>query len=1713
MPRLTLALLLIGLAALPAPAQINYTGGGYVQSFDTPAVIPNNTLAAPWTDNTLLPGWYANRSTISVTNGTVGGTAGSFDDTAVAANTGLFSFGTSGAMERSLGSRAAPGAPVRFGVRLVNQTGQTLPRFAVAYTGEQWFKSTAAAAHTLAVEYQLGASDLQNGTWTAIPALTFTSPVITAGAATLNGNAAANRKSLLATVSGVSWSPGQELWLRFADNDEAGAEHGLAVDDFAFWTGEDSALFFNGTNSYVTMGRAPALGLGVFTLECWFLRTGPGATSDSGSGGVTGVPLVTKGRGESDGTNVDCNYFFGIDAQDRLVADFETAPAPGITSGQNFPITGNGAVIPGVWNHAAVTFDGSTWRLYLNGTLDASAPVTAGAAPRADSIHHFGLGTALNSTGVAAGFFQGVIDEVRVWSVARNAAEILASRDQAITTAPPGLVARYALNEGTGNAVSSQVAGGPNGTLTGGPAWTIGRRLVPNLPPTIALTSPTTAYRGMFPATVPFAASAIDPDDAVVKVEFYAGATKLGEDTTAPFTFDWPRVAAGTYTLTAVATDNSGAQVTSAPVTVTIEPNPNRPPTLALASPAAGASGVGGSTSLGVTLADPERAATRVTFYGRKTAPATPGPDFTIGTLPDTQYYSENLNGRSRHFFAQTQWYVDHRDTLNLAFVSHLGDIVDKGDNNTANRQNNLPEWLVADAAMKTIEDRVATLRAYGIPWGVAPGNHDTSPNGDATGTSLYYNQFFGLDRFAGRPYYGGHYGTNNNNNYQLFSASGLDFVIVHLAYDIRALSLYQPVLDWADTVLKAHPNRRAIVTSHWIVNTGYPATFSPQGRLIYDHLKNNPNLFLLLCGHINGEGRRSDVYQGRTVYSVLQDYQSRANGGDSWLRTFTFSPARNAIFARTYSPSLDRAESDADSEFTLPHDMQGALTDWIPLGSVGVAAGGTAASLDWAGLERGAHYEWYATVEDEINAVTTTARRFATSPTFPPTIELTAPASGARLPIATPILITARAQAAGAIARVEFYQGNTKLGDDTTAPYEFTWSGETWGEYVLSAIAVDDTGGRTLSRLLYVTLFNPSNREPEIALTYPATDSRVVASPLWILTATASDADGTITHVEFFDGPAKLGESRTAPYSYVWPAAPAGNHILTARASDNGGGVTTSAPVAISIVPPVVTPLLPANSIWKYLDDGSDPGTAWRAADFNDSAWPSGPAELGYGDGDEATVVGFGPNPASRSVTTYFRRTFIVADPARVGQLALNLVRDDGAIVYLNGTEIGRSALTADTPYLYKTLAPTAVEGTDERTFVPLVFNTDPRPLLVRGANTLAVEVHQQAVANSDLSFNLELLDLQLPVGSPPTVVLTAPTAEALFSAGTSVALAAGASDRDGTIARVEFYLDGVKLGETSAPPYTFTWPAATTGRHMFTATAIDNDGNLISTDPIAISVRETDPGRFVNFSIRNNVGTGTSTLIVGFVAGGAGTQGGKPLLLRAIGPALAPFGVTNFSVDPVAILVTGSTTVASNDNWAGDAQIVSTGARVGAFPLGDPTSRDAALVTSLPAGAHTLQVTGTTGIALAEIYDATPLSTYTPATPRLINVSARALVGSGNDELLAGVVVAGTTDQTVLIRAIGPSLSGFGITNVLADPRLEIYRAGTASPIATNDDWGGGAVLATAFSRVGAFNLAPASRDAAVLVRLSPGAYTARVTTAPGATGVALVDIYEVP
>ena len=265
----------------------------------------------------------------------------------------------------------------------------------------------------------------------------------------------------------------------------------------------------------------------------------------------------------------------------------------------------------------------------------------------------------------------------------------------------------------------------------------------------------------------------------------------------------------------------------------------------------------------------------------------------------------------------------------------------------------------------------------------------------------------------------------------------------------------------------------------------------------------------------------------------------------------------------------------------------------------------------------------------------------------------------------------------------------------------------------------------------------------------------------------------------------------------------------------------------------------------------------------------------------------------------------------------------------------------------------------------------------------------------------------------------------------------------------------------------------------------------------------------RIVNLSSRALVSAGDNALIVGVVVADTAA---KRYLLRGVGPALGAFGLNDFVRDPRLTLFRGQAQVAANAAWetGPDASRLPGYAKsVGAFPL-PAGGRDSALVAELGTGGYTVQVTTTAaepGVGLADLYELDALG-------RGVNLSTRARVAAGSGALFGGFVVQGAAAKRMLVRAAGPALAAFGLNGFLREPILTVYNSKQAA-VATNEGWGSGdaATLAAAARTVGAFEFPAGSRDAALLIAVTPGAYTVEVKGKDAAEGIALLEIYEVP
>jgi hypothetical protein len=374
---------------------------------------------------------------------------------------------------------------------------------------------------------------------------------------------------------------------------------------------------------------------------------------------------------------------------------------------------------------------------------------------------------------------------------------------------------------------------------------------------------------------------------------------------------------------------------------------------------------------------------------------------------------------------------------------------------------------------------------------------------------------------------------------------------------------------------------------------------------------------------------------------------------------------------------------------------------------------------------------------------------------------------------------------------------------------------------------------------------------------------------------------------------------------------------------------------------------------------------------------------------------------------------------------------------------------------------------------------------------------------------YSVTLLSLATPSATPTAT--SQPVSQTVASGSTVVF---GFTANGTPAPTYQWSRNGVAIPSATSPTLVVSGAtAANAGNYTCTAT---NSAGAVTSSVAALGVISTaNPGRLVNISCRATVGTGANILIAGFVVGGAGTSGSESLLIRGSGPALVPFGVTGTLADPQLQLFSGSTVLGTNNGWAGVTAISNAASAVGAFAWSSPTSHDAALLETLSGGGYTAQIAGEsndTGIALAEVYDATPAGTYTATSPRIVNISARVLVGTGGNILIAGFAIGGGTSRTVLIRASGPALVPFGVTGTLADPELKLYSG--ANVLLANTGWGGNGQVSTAAQAVGAFAWSSGtSADSAILVTLPPGAYTAQVSGASGDTGIALVEVYEVP
>lgn len=619
---------------------------------------------------------------------------------------------------------------------------------------------------------------------------------------------------------------------------------------------------------------------------------------------------------------------------------------------------------------------------------------------------------------------------------------------------------------------------------------------------------------------------------------------------------------------------------------------------------------------------------------------------------------------------------------------------------------------------------------------------------------------------------------------------------------------------------------------------------------------------------------------------------------------------------------------TDSESQAGLPvyprSPMQIAYANWIVDNDLGPSTANRTNTMqvDWT-----LHYTNTALSYDQVNALVAgyrssgLQRRNLAGQTLitgttnqAPQVQLTAPANNATYTSPASIAVTANASDAdGTISKVEFFNGTTSLGVDATSPYAVSWTNVAAGTYTITAKATDNSNAVTTSSAVTVVISNPVNKAPTVSITSPANNASFTAPATISVTANASDADGTISKVEFFNGTNSLGVDASSPYAVSWTNVATGTYNITAKATDNNNAVTTSAAVTV-----VVNPISTTGPVVAYQNCNNDPGYSiglqvgtYTTAQLvalgikdndvsrlmvqsgyvvtlynNDNLDASGTTYTTSTDASCLTSVNFNDLTSSIKIALVNTnpQTPYGGTPASIpgtvqaenydlgGQdIAFNDVtaaneggayRTDAVDVepFSGGYDVGYIVngewleytvnVTAGTYKIDANVAAIAagktfslqLDGTTIASFT--VPNTGAwGTFQLTTVNNVVLSAGQKILRISATStdFNIDKLVFTAAtttVNQSPVVNLTSPSNNASIAAPASIAIAATASDADGTINKVDFYNGTTLLGTDATSPYTYTWTNVAAGNYNITAKATDNANAVTTSSMITLTV-----------------------------------------------------------------------------------------------------------------------------------------------------------------------------------------------------------------------------------------------------------------------------------
>jgi chitinase len=592
------------------------------------------------------------------------------------------------------------------------------------------------------------------------------------------------------------------------------------------------------------------------------------------------------------------------------------------------------------------------------------------------------------------------------------------------------------------------------------------------------------------------------------------------------------------------------------------------------------------------------------------------------------------------------------------------------------------------------------------------------------------------------------------------------------------------------------------------------------------------------------------DVYDGTPLYFFIK--QKALAAGSGWTRSFDNQAKVPYLTKGSYFLSYDDEESiGIKAQYINDRQLAGTIV-WTVYGDLEIS--GTATPF-------GTKLVRYSTVKSPlVNKLNEVFAQGGNNP--PPTTSITSPTNGTTFNAPATVSIAANAAdtAPGTVSKVEFYNGSTLLGTDTSSPYTFSWTNVAAGTYTLTTKATDNQGAVTTSAVVTITVNTVSNPAPTTNITSPSTGATFTAPATVNIAANAADtAPGTVASVAFYNGTNLLGTDTSSPYTFSWTNVAAGTYTLTTKATDNQGAVGTSAAITITVgnVGPTQSPYggTVRNIPGKIEAEHYDLGGAGVA--FNDlSAGNSGAAfRTDDVDIEASTDTGTGYNIGWIQAGEWLEYTVNVTTAgaytlsARVAATAAGKTFH----VEMDGANVSGTITVPNTTgwQIWQTVTATTTS-------------------LTTGQKVMRIYADQG-------DFNLNYVDFATSGNTAPATNITSPSTGSTFTAPATINIAANASDTaPGTVASVAFYNGTSLLGTDASSPYTFSWTNVAAGTYTLTTKATDNQGAVGTSASITITVNGTNPAPTTSITAPANGATFTAPAAINIAANASDTAPG---------------------------------------------------------------------------------------------------------------------------------------------------------------------------------------------------------------------------------------------